>query len=101
MSQALHGETNLKTTNFLRWLKYYDLKMSGIHVTYDALVILMRLVPLAQVWTRLGNCSNWEQKHDDRAQIVKKIIQVLNEFSLTKVIQNSISPPTLGLKLMN
>jgi len=66
--------------------------MSGIHVTYDILLILMWLVPLAQVWTRLGNCSNWEQKHDDIAQIVKKIIQVLNEFSLTKVIQNSISP---------
>jgi hypothetical protein len=93
VSQALHHEINLKTTNFLRWLKYYDLQMSGIHVPYDILVILMWLMPLAQVWTRLGNCSNWEQKHDDKAQIVKKIIQVLNEFSLTKVIQNSISSP--------
>lgn len=92
MSQALLHETNLKTTNFLRWLKYYDLQMSGIHVTYDILVILMWLVPLAQVWTRLGDYSNWEQKHDDRAQIVKKKFKIQMNFHWQKLFKIQYLP---------
>jgi hypothetical protein len=75
--------------------------MSGIHVTYDILVILMWLVPLAQVWTRLGNCSNWEQKHDDREPKLWKKYSSFKWIFIDKSYSKFIISPTLGLKLMN